>query len=168
MMDHIILIGGARDAVCIQSVDNHGKTASISWKNPRLAPSSLVLAKVVDSEYDLPILIALLEDKPVVQFYQFGRADASLQVHLEEIMTSLAYCEHKRILIGGSGKGSVFLWDFSTGELLAKWQAHFKTVSRLLFSQDGELLVTGGGDGLVRAWCVSSLLCDSSAPQPYR
>lgn len=167
-MDSVLLFGGARDTVHIQSVDNHGKAASISWKNPRVAPGGLVLAKVSDPLNEQPILLVPLEDKPVVQFYQFGRSDPSLQVHLEEILTSLTFCQHKHILLGGSGKGSIFLWDFTTGELLVKWQAHFKAASKLVVTQDGEMLVSGGGDGLVRAWCISSLLSDSGSPQPYR
>eukprot|EP01031_Cornospumella_fuschlensis_P041896 gene41896-51142_t len=164
-MDPILLFGGARDATLLQAVDSYGKTANVNWKSPRISPTSLLIASL---ENDSPLIVAPLEDKPVVQYYQFGRSDVTLQVHLEEILTSLVYCKCKRILLGGSGKGSIFLWDFTTGELLAKWHAHFKSVSRLLISHDGEMLVSGGGDGLVRAWCISSLLRDSSAHQPYR
>ena len=53
---------------------------------------------------------------------------------------------------GGSG---AFLWDFQTGTLLHRLEAHQSAVLPLAFSPSGALL-TGGGDAVIREWDVES------------
>ena len=54
-----------------------------------------------------------------------------------------------------SGGGGAFLWDFQTGTLLHRLEAHQSTVLALGFSPSGALL-TGGGDAVIRQWDVES------------
>src|SRR5882672_2791383 len=51
------------------------------------------------------------------------------------------------------GSGGAFLWDFQTGTMLHRLEAHQAPVLALCFSPSGVLL-TGGGDALIRAWDV--------------
>jgi len=46
----------------------------------------------------------------------------------------------------------VILWDYSTGEVVTKWDAHRGAVGTVAYSDDGLSLVTGGDDGLVKIW----------------
>jgi WD40 repeat protein len=55
-----------------------------------------------------------------------------------------------------SGSSGAFLWDFQTGTMLHRLDAHHTRVPSLCFSPDSEVLLTGGGDALIRAWEVSS------------
>jgi WD40 repeat protein len=53
------------------------------------------------------------------------------------------------------GSGGAFIWDYQTGTLLHRLEAHHREVLTLRFSPSGVLL-TGGGDAVVRAWDVES------------
>ena len=53
------------------------------------------------------------------------------------------------------GSGGGFIWDYPTGTLLHRLEAHHREVLTLCFSPSGVLL-TGGGDAVVRAWDVES------------
>jgi WD40 repeat protein len=53
------------------------------------------------------------------------------------------------------GSGGGFVWDYQTGTLLHRLEAHHREVLTLCFSPSGVLL-TGGGDAVVRAWDVES------------
>jgi WD40 repeat protein len=53
------------------------------------------------------------------------------------------------------GSGGAFLWDFQTGTMLHRLEAHQAPVLALCFSASGVLL-TGGGDTVIRAWDVGS------------
>lgn len=53
------------------------------------------------------------------------------------------------------GSGGAFVWDFATGKLLHRLEAHHREVLALCFAPSGVLL-TGGGDAVVRAWDVES------------
>jgi WD40 repeat protein len=53
------------------------------------------------------------------------------------------------------GSGGAFVWDYQTGTLLHRLEAHRREVLTLCFSPSGVLL-TGGGDAVIRAWNVES------------
>jgi WD40 repeat protein len=55
-----------------------------------------------------------------------------------------------------SGSSGAFIWDFQNGTVLHRLEAHHTRVLALSFSPDGEVLLTGGLDGVVRAWNVAS------------
>ena len=55
-----------------------------------------------------------------------------------------------------SGAGGAFLWDFQTGTLVRRLEAHHSRVLALCFSPDGQVLLTGGDDTLIRAWDADS------------
>ena len=46
----------------------------------------------------------------------------------------------------------VILWDFSTGEVRGKWEAHGSSVTAVSFAEDGKWIVSGGDDKLVKVW----------------
>src|SRR5262244_534349 len=55
-----------------------------------------------------------------------------------------------------SGSAGAFLWDFQSGALLHRLEAHQSRVEALCFSPDSQVLLTGGDDTLIRAWDVGS------------
>jgi WD40 repeat protein len=55
-----------------------------------------------------------------------------------------------------SGSAGAFLWDFQTGTMLRRLEAHHTRVPSLCFSPDSQVLLTGGGDAVIRAWQVDS------------
>jgi WD40 repeat protein len=53
------------------------------------------------------------------------------------------------------GSGGAFVWDYQTGTLLRRLEAHQARVNALRFSPSG-MLLTGGGDAVIRAWDLES------------
>ena len=55
----------------------------------------------------------------------------------------------------------LILWDFSTGEVRAKWEAHAASVTAVAFAEDGKLILSGGDDKRVKVWdATGKLLAD--------
>ena len=46
----------------------------------------------------------------------------------------------------------IIVWNFATGEVVTKWEAHKGAVSSVAYSDDGLSLITGGDDGAVKIW----------------
>jgi len=53
-------------------------------------------------------------------------------------------------------KGELILWDLDAHKELRRWSAHTSWVNAVAFSQDGQILITGGQDGGVILWDADS------------
>ena len=59
---------------------------------------------------------------------------------------------------GGLKKTSICLWEVATGKNIATFKGHTTDVQCFAFSQDGPLLVSGGHDGAIYLWDLTSYL----------
>jgi WD40 repeat protein len=86
-------------------------------------------------------------------------------------INALAFSPDGRLLVTGDGAGDLRWWDiasrqeiFASGDSaslrqrMAARRAHLGGVLTLAFSPNGKWLATGGGDGLVRVWRVTTRL----------
>jgi WD40 repeat protein len=88
--------------------------------------------------------------------------------HVEKI-TSASFSPDGRLLVTTGGawmndapffkhKGEVCLWDIANQKLLAKFHAHYGSVTSAIFSPDGKSIATTGRDGKLLLWDVAELL----------
>lgn len=54
------------------------------------------------------------------------------------------------------GSGGAFIWNFTNGTVLHRLEGHHARVDALCFSPDGEVLLTGGLDRVIRVWHVAT------------
>ncbi len=67
----------------------------------------------------------------------------------------------------GSDK-RILIWDISSASQLCELRGHKYTVYQLVFSRDGALLASGGGDNTVKLWDVAAFVDDDKAMEPLR
>jgi WD40 repeat protein len=80
--------------------------------------------------------------------------DASIQRftnHTNSVFT-VAVHPSAQIAVSGGEDDLGYIWDYATGEELAKLTGHTDSVTNVGFSHDGEMIATGGMDGKVRVW----------------
>eukprot|EP01038_Epipyxis_sp_PR26KG_P009121 gene9121-12302_t len=101
--------------------------------------------------------------KPCINIYQWGNRKSSLhmQCHIQQIVTCLCSDSSGTFLFGGTKNGWIYIWDCSTGALINSWQSHFKAVTRVKASNNGQFLVSFSEDGMGRVWDLSKVLDNS-------
>jgi WD40 repeat protein len=73
-----------------------------------------------------------------------------------------------RVVSAGDTDGNVFSFSIGTKDFLQKIHAHSATISSLAYSANGEELITGSFDGIIRQWIpIQSAVCIRSIlPSP--
>ena len=109
-------------------------------------------------------LVAAQSKKPIINVYHWGKSQVHYQCHVQEITTSVAADPSGTYLLGGTKRGWMYCWELSSGKLLNSFQAHFKAITSLKCSSRGEFFISGGEDGMVRAWDIADMLNSSKGP----
>ncbi|GJN03824.1 hypothetical protein PR202_ga21308 [Eleusine coracana subsp. coracana] len=95
-----------------------------------------------------------------IHFYHWDKPQVAVKSFPAEPIHVLIADPEGTYLIGGGGKGNIYLWEVASGELLYTWHAHYRTV-RCLALYD-YLLVSGSEDGSIRVWDLITMLDEQS------
>ncbi|HET7219714.1 MAG TPA: hypothetical protein VFJ02_16775, partial [Vicinamibacterales bacterium] len=72
------------------------------------------------------------------------------------VVSSIEFSPHGEMMATGGFDGSVRLWDWRAGTVLAVLRSHQGWIGSVAFSPDGRRLVTGGHDGTVKFWSTAN------------
>jgi pre-rRNA-processing protein IPI3 len=97
--------------------------------------------------------------KTSINIYQWGKPQVHMQCHTQEIVTALCSDPlHGNFLIGGTKRGWIYVWDVSTGALVRLWQAHFKSVKKLLITKNSQYCISVSEEGMAKAFDLTRCL----------
>ena len=90
----------------------------------------------------------------------FTYSQGSINLPLMTIATegqifAVAFSSDGMQIVSGSDRGSVQVWDASTGIKLMELRGHSSIVRSVMFSSDSTWIVSGSDDNSVRVWDVS-------------
>jgi WD40 repeat protein len=90
----------------------------------------------------------------------YGHTDWALPVAFSPIASTTFSQESKgSLLASGSSDKTVRLWDWQTGECVAKFSGHQDFIYGIAFSKDGQILASGSTDSSIRLWNVTRNQC---------
>lgn len=75
---------------------------------------------------------------------------------------SVRFSPNGRYVAAANSDRCLRIWDVRSGHLIRKWRGHTSNVQCLAFSPDGERLVSGGWDNIVKWWDVGPLRLPAS------
>ena len=107
------------------------------------------------------VVIASMAKDASIAGGPLGKNAPQLNSRVPEKLSSIAVTPDGLWLCGGGAtSGRLYLWELWSGRLARRWEGHFRGVTALCVDERGEHVVSGGGDGLVRPWCLA-IACDS-------
>lgn len=83
----------------------------------------------------------------------------TLSISSEKITSVSVSSDGAWLAFGCAGLGQLLVWEWASESYILKQQGHFHDMNTLSYSPDGQLVVTGGDDGKIKLWNVSSGFC---------
>src|SRR5262249_28459343 len=81
-------------------------------------------------------------------------------------LLALDSCPKRGLLAAGYRDGEVRCWEVGSWREVGTFQPHPSFTFGLAFSPDGNVLVTGGNEQVIKVWDVTSLTNDLSVAKP--
>ncbi|EPQ32107.1 uncharacterized protein PFL1_00304 [Pseudozyma flocculosa PF-1] len=107
------------------------------------------------------LVFQLEANKAMLNVYSFQKDHPVLRIILPQKLSCLAASPDGAFVAAGSTDGRIFLWNVATGDLLASFDAHYRSITVLRWSSDAQALVTGSEDARILVWSLAGLLAPS-------
>ncbi|KAJ3517759.1 hypothetical protein NLJ89_g314 [Agrocybe chaxingu] len=130
-----------------------------SFKQTNAGPRSVAVFESRNNQGGF--VLASHPDKSILNVYNFQKDQISLKIVLPEKLTCIGLDHRGDFCAGGTAAGRIYLWETASGILYNSWDAHYRQVNVLRFTNDGVALVSGSDDSGVNVWSVSRLLDDA-------
>lgn len=86
---------------------------------------------------------------------ELGTLESQILAYEHGAVTALELSNLEACLVTGGSSGEVRIWDAATGSLTKKVRAHSGDVNWVGFLPDDSMVLTGGQDGMLRAWAFN-------------
>lgn len=83
----------------------------------------------------------------------------TLSISQEKISSVAINASGEWLAFGASKLGQLLVWEWQSESYVLKQQGHFFDMNTLSFSSDGQNVATGGDDGKIKIWNVTSGFC---------
>ncbi|CBQ67712.1 related to WD-repeat protein crb3 [Sporisorium reilianum SRZ2] len=104
------------------------------------------------------LVFQLENNKATLNVFSWQRDHPLQRIILPSKLSCIACSPNGELVAGGSFDGRIFLWQIATGDLLASFDAHYRSVTVLKWTSDGAGLVTGSEDARILVWSLAGLL----------
>ncbi|CAO3694533.1 unnamed protein product [Umbelopsis ramanniana] len=117
------------------------------------------------------LVLSAQTDKAVINSYCWQKDQVHAKSLCPEKIITVAVSHQGVYCAGGTQSGKIYLWEIATGVLYRSFDAHYKKISALRFTDDDTALVSASDDASVNVWLLTKLLDEQEditvAPSPY-
>ncbi|ORZ04262.1 WD40-repeat-containing domain protein [Absidia repens] len=130
-----------------QSISNKGGLCLVPRPGAPLQVGSFITAQV---------------DRATLHVYDWRRDHIAHKMLTPEKIITIAASNQGQYVAGATTTGRVYIWHTATGHLKRVFDAHYRQIHRLVFSNDDSALITVGDDATVNVWLIAQLLCSET------
>ncbi|KAH9852141.1 WD40 repeat-like protein [Lenzites betulinus] len=131
-------------------------TSLASWK--QTSAGTHCTAAVQSRDGQGGFMLAAQQDKSIMNVYNFQKDQLALKIVLPEKLTAVAVDPRGKYCAGATMQGRIFLWEIASGIMFNAWDAHYRQINVLRFTQDAAALLAGSEDSGVSVWSIPRLL----------
>lgn len=140
-----------------------------SFKQSKAAKGCVTTVAKQGACLQIGAILAAQIDRAVINVYQWTRDQAQHKMTTPEKLVCITASNQGSLVAGATANGRVYIWQVSTGLLLKVFEAHYRQVTRMVFTGDDSALLTASEDASVHVWLVGQLLehdTDQGRPSP--
>ncbi|KAJ3155961.1 Pre-rRNA-processing protein ipi3 [Geranomyces variabilis] len=102
--------------------------------------------------------LAAQNDRALVNVWSWAKSQILAKFPLPEKLSALCASHSGQYCVGGGESGRLYVWEMATGKLLRTFDAHYKAVRVVRFTDDDAAFVTGGEDSVANVWRVAGVV----------
>ncbi|KAJ2961028.1 hypothetical protein NQZ79_g3661 [Umbelopsis isabellina] len=110
-------------------------------------------------------------DKAIINAYSWQKDQVHSKSLCPEKISTVAVSKQGVYCAGGTQGGKIYIWEISTGVLYRSFDAHYKKITALRFTDDDTALISASDDASVNVWLLTKLLDEQEditvAPSPH-
>jgi pre-rRNA-processing protein IPI3 len=158
MSTEVVLSASSTDST-IYVWDIRTGSSLFSFKQSMSKKGGLALCAKPGHTFDIGSIITAQTDRAILNVYQWHKDQVCHKMTTPEKMVAVASSHQGHYLAAAtSSGGKIYLWHTPTGHLVRVFEAHYRQITRLAFSNDDTTLITASEDASVSVWLVSQLL----------
>ncbi|OSD03072.1 WD40 repeat-like protein [Trametes coccinea BRFM310] len=138
-------------------------TSLASWKQSSAALHCTAIVQSRDGQGGF--MLAAQQDKSILNVYSFQKDQLALKIVLPEKLTAIAVDPKGKYCAGATAQGRI-----ASGIMYNSWDAHYRQINVLRFTQDAAALLAGSEDSGVSVWLTTRLVDETlqnELPTPY-
>ncbi|RIB17367.1 WD40-repeat-containing domain protein [Gigaspora rosea] len=168
MLTELVLTTSLSDST-IQVWDFKTGTLLTSFKQNICYQHGLALIPFPGQPNRVGLIIAAQCDKALLHVYSWQKDQPYRKIICPEKLVSVAISNQGAYCACGTDNGKIYIWELSTGILCRVYDAHYKKISVLKFTNDDTALISGSEDAGVNVWLTCSILNVSTdeSPAPF-
>jgi pre-rRNA-processing protein IPI3 len=103
-------------------------------------------------------ILSYQKNSTILHYWIWKKNQLYLKSSLPEKISSLKVSNDGIYCIVGGLSGTAYIWEISTGILIQIWEAHYKKITSIIFTDDDSMIITGGEDGIINLWLISDII----------
>ncbi|KAI8049125.1 WD40-repeat-containing domain protein [Gilbertella persicaria] len=157
MATEVVLSASSTDST-IHVWDIRSGSSLFSFKQSMSPVGGLTLVPKPGAAFQVGAVVTAQTDRAILNVYQFHRDQVLYKMTTAEKMVTVTSSHQGQYLAAATTGGKVYVWQISTGHLLRVFEAHYRRITRLVFSHDDTTLLTASEDAAVNVWLLSQLI----------
>lgn len=141
--------------------DIRSGSSLFSFKQSMSPKGGLAMVNKPGASFQIGSIVTCQTDRAILNVYQWQRDQVLNKMTTAEKMVSTASSHQGQYLAAATVSGKVYLWHIATGHLMRVFEAHYRRITQLAFSNDDSTLLTASEDASVNVWLVAHLINNS-------